>query len=460
MSSNSQQQQPQPQPQQQKMQASAGAGSKAATLKQLKAAQQLKNLLKASASIDEQPDEEADASKESEIEESAAKKTIPLLNKQQVKLASCQDNHSQRQQQQQQQLKQLNMSDSQEDSIGKRQRQVTLGANQIITRRYSGPAAQSRVAGPNHQLNTRKSFENSQGNINKQQGKQLHELDNESQVEYRASLQPVYEPKHYLANCVPIQFIPLAASSGQQQIGGAFARRRSPVSCSCLSRTSFGSNSALPSSSMAALAQSRRQTCSNFCCQLQQQLIASQIDSSHSRNTSPHEISHHYSTGTNEQYQTRNKSPSEQPVSQSTLNDNTCDLHKQQQQYYYPPSHHYHRQHPCFKPQDLRRYSACVASASCATTFPTPNDTFSGSMAALRRRNSTTTRLRRLSVFGQSQTALQRSSQQQPTSTSFSQQHHNQNVTQEIKVAPTQASSRIKSPSSRRHTLAIVSGTW
>lgn len=36
-------------------------------------------------------------------------------------------------------------------------------------------------------------------------------------AECKAALQPVYEPKHYLANCVPIQFIPAASQQQQQQ---------------------------------------------------------------------------------------------------------------------------------------------------------------------------------------------------------------------------------------------------
>lgn len=444
MSSNSQEQK------QQKLQ-TPGGSSKAATLKQLKAAQQLKNLLKASASIDEQPDEEADANKQSDIEENAAKRTIPLLNK--VKTA-CRDNYKQKpkpkqktnQNQNQETRQQVNMSDSQEDSMSKTLQQLTLGANPINTRRYSGPTAHPRVA-PNHQLNTRRSFENSQ--ISSKQAKQSYELDNELQAEYRASLQPVYEPKHYLANCVPIQFIPLAASSGQQQqISGPVTRRRSPISCSCRP------NSTTPASTAAVQVRRQMGPCSNFCCQLQQQLMASQTESTvgRPRSTSP------YSTG-NEQHQI-NKSPSESVSQSAASNDNNYDLqrqHQHQQQYNYHQyhqysPHHHHRQHPCYKPRDVRRYSTCVASASCAIN---PNDTFMSHMA-LRRRDSTTTRLRRFSVFGQNQTAVVNNLTRHPTSTSCN--YYNQ-VTQEIKVAPTQASSRIKSPSSRRHTLAIVS-TW
>lgn len=50
--------------------------------------------------------------------------------------------------------------------------------------------------------------------------------------EYRASLQPVYEPKHYLAHCAPIQFIPLALGNQSNQ---APARHSSSNSSSAAS---------------------------------------------------------------------------------------------------------------------------------------------------------------------------------------------------------------------------------
>lgn len=43
--------------------------------------------------------------------------------------------------------------------------------------------------------------------------------------EYRASLQPVYEPKHYIANCTPIQFIPLTNSTSSRS-GAKFIKHQ------------------------------------------------------------------------------------------------------------------------------------------------------------------------------------------------------------------------------------------
>lgn len=49
-----------------------------------------------------------------------------------------------------------------------------------------------------------------------------------SLLEYKASLQPVYEPKHYIANCAPIQFIPLAQNLSKQ--GG---KTSGQLQCAC-----------------------------------------------------------------------------------------------------------------------------------------------------------------------------------------------------------------------------------
>lgn len=48
-----------------------------------------------------------------------------------------------------------------------------------------------------------------------------------------ASLEPVYEPKHYLANCAPIQFIPMA---GAETSAGAAPRARAQAGASVVAR--------------------------------------------------------------------------------------------------------------------------------------------------------------------------------------------------------------------------------
>lgn len=50
------------------------------------------------------------------------------------------------------------------------------------------------------------------------------------QVEYRASLQPVYEPKHYLVNCVPIQLIPWNQNQSARRQSAACLQAARPIS--------------------------------------------------------------------------------------------------------------------------------------------------------------------------------------------------------------------------------------
>lgn len=384
--------------------------------KQLKPAQQLKSLMKASLSIDEQPDEEANASQESDKFAKSSKRREP------IKSAACQVNYS----------PEGKMSESEEKFKKWSSRETAkLSANQSSVRRLSGSSGQVRVAA-NQRLSARKSFEAPLAVEKHQQSISACQVEPDA-TEYKASLQPVYEPKHYLANCVPIQFIPLASSAGSGggsgSGSGGQSRRRSPVGSSWLTRlASSSTTSGQPIGGHSPRA-ARRQNSLVGCLSCQQ---TAELSSSCTPTNCPLLAQHSTSkTSTSRQGQFLLEQQVSTGVDKSLLEEQQQQQQEHLNHYHNHLLHHHNHKHH-FRTQDLRRYSSCVTAASGATNEGFP-----------RRRSSA--RLRRLSVLQSQHSTL--------ASTSCSKQ-----APQEIKVTPTQATTFINSPSSRRHTLAIVSG--
>jgi len=231
-------------------------------------------------------------------------------------------------------------------------------------------------------------------------------------AEYRASLQPVYEPKHYLANCTPIQFIPLAHSR---------KRRQSSFTVAPQLASGAGSTLAPASDPMLDLRIIRHQRSLPAVCQIGGGLYAP------SDETSKSELPSSLSPAVTSEAQTsdhRHIVPKHHPSFGSvSFSDQSAPLPSTGRHF---GQRHANSGQPA-NSKGLRRYSTCIANHHHQAEQLNPNR-----------------RHRRLSVLN-------------PTlnGTSTSCPIH-QTTLQEIKVTPTQASSGLRLRSGRRHTLADV----
>lgn len=249
--------------------------------------------------------------------------------------------------------------------------------------------------------------------------------------EYRASLQPVYEPKHFIANCVPIQIIPLPS------------RRQSSVAWGQSSASSL-------SNQRTGLTGSGQQGCENIAekrSQTRHRSLPQVIAASSQQQPS---------SSDNQQQQTDKITTIARDPHHSHCHTFQHQQFIQRQHANSPTSGQSHKQHPQHHPRPhLRRYSTIVVTQ--AANGGSGESIFQPNYEALSRRRG-----RRLSVISPPNFSGGPTSGHQ---NQLYQQHNHHQTAHEIKVMPTQAKKQQQQQNlhqkqllrpGRRHTLADV----